>query len=207
MRRSFAFRRDLGLQLLALYLLLIVPFLITLLIFDGLIGVRIREDVQASDLSLAQSISQEVDLAITQALATVQGLANYPEVLQSDQAGMQEIFRVIFDTSPDINLVYRLDERGIMVYHYPAGPTSTVGDDFSFRGYFQQALLTDQPLVSEGRISPTTNQAVATAIMPLWSAEGKFLGLVGANIRLESLSRSEERRVGKECRSRWSPYH
>ena len=22
-----------------------------------------------------------------------------------------------------------------------------------------------------------------------------------------SLSRSEERRVGKECRSRWSPYH
>ena len=25
--------------------------------------------------------------------------------------------------------------------------------------------------------------------------------------RLEARSRSEERRVGKECRSRWSPYH
>ena len=25
--------------------------------------------------------------------------------------------------------------------------------------------------------------------------------------RLEDLGRSEERRVGKECRSRWSPYH
>ena len=24
---------------------------------------------------------------------------------------------------------------------------------------------------------------------------------------LEKLERSEERRVGKECRSRWSPYH
>ena len=24
---------------------------------------------------------------------------------------------------------------------------------------------------------------------------------------LEMLARSEERRVGKECRSRWSPYH
>ena len=24
---------------------------------------------------------------------------------------------------------------------------------------------------------------------------------------LETLGRSEERRVGKECRSRWSPYH
>ena len=29
-----------------------------------------------------------------------------------------------------------------------------------------------------------------------------------ANLKLsEKLSRSEERRVGKECRSRWSPYH
>ena len=25
--------------------------------------------------------------------------------------------------------------------------------------------------------------------------------------RLEDCTRSEERRVGKECRSRWSPYH
>ena len=190
MHRWFAFRRDLGLQLLALYLLLIVPFLITLLIFDGLIGVRIREDVQASDLSLAQSISQEVEFALTQALATVQGLAEYPEIIHSDQAGMEEIFQVIINTSPDINLVYRLDDYGIMVYHYPSGPTSTVGDDFSFREYFQQALITDVPLVSEGRISPTTNQAVATAIMPLWSSDRKFLGLVGANIRLETLSQT-----------------
>ena len=26
-------------------------------------------------------------------------------------------------------------------------------------------------------------------------------------LQLRSLLRSEERRVGKECRSRWSPYH
>jgi len=28
-----------------------------------------------------------------------------------------------------------------------------------------------------------------------------------ANLRRSGLGRSEERRVGKECRSRWSPYH
>ena len=32
--------------------------------------------------------------------------------------------------------------------------------------------------------------------------KGQTLGVVG-----ESGCRSEERRVGKECRSRWSPYH
>src|SRR2546429_7652618 len=28
-----------------------------------------------------------------------------------------------------------------------------------------------------------------------------------ANVKQVSMKRSEERRVGKECRSRWSPYH
>ena len=27
------------------------------------------------------------------------------------------------------------------------------------------------------------------------------------DFNFDALSRSEERRVGKECRSRWSPYH
>ena len=38
----------------------------------------------------------------------------------------------------------------------------------------------------------------------------KFPGIHKAPLTLsqtESLVRSEERRVGKECRSRWSPYH
>ena len=28
-----------------------------------------------------------------------------------------------------------------------------------------------------------------------------------STVVVESIDRSEERRVGKECRSRWSPYH
>src|SRR2546430_8285301 len=43
--------------------------------------------------------------------------------------------------------------------------------------------------------------------------EGHFLGAITINIGLTAgilllgIWRSEERRVGKECRSRWSPYH
>src|SRR3712207_5664440 len=33
------------------------------------------------------------------------------------------------------------------------------------------------------------------------------LGVTRIEIGVQSLNRSEERRVGKECRSRWSPYH
>ena len=32
-------------------------------------------------------------------------------------------------------------------------------------------------------------------------------GLQSVTMKLQTVERSEERRVGKECRSRWSPYH
>ena len=38
--------------------------------------------------------------------------------------------------------------------------------------------------------------------------EGGQIGAIFATMGIASLvMRSEERRVGKECRSRWSPYH
>lgn len=190
MRRWLTLHRDLGLQLLALYLLLIVPFLIALLVFNQWAGVRIRASVEANDRSLASAIAQETNTSLTHSLEAVRALAGYAEVNTANQPGMKRLFAVVLATHPDMNLVYRLDARGIMLYHYPEGPGSTVGTDFSFREYFQRALTTDLPLLSEGRISPTTNQAVTTAVMPIRAADGRFLGLIGANIRLESLSQT-----------------
>ena len=36
-------------------------------------------------------------------------------------------------------------------------------------------------------------------------SQAKFAEIIGST--QSSINRSEERRVGKECRSRWSPYH
>ena len=36
---------------------------------------------------------------------------------------------------------------------------------------------------------------------------GGLRGVIGAGTNRMNVYRSEERRVGKECRSRWSPYH
>src|SRR5256885_14889585 len=49
---------------------------------------------------------------------------------------------------------------------------------------------------------------IAKASMPADDDEILRHTRAGAKTRLlDDLSRSEERRVGKECRSRWSPYH
>ena len=60
-------------------------------------------------------------------------------------------------------------------------------------------LLTFPTLVALG--IPPIN-ANATSTVALWpGALGSMWGY------RDELTRSEERRVGKECRSRWSPYH
>ena len=35
----------------------------------------------------------------------------------------------------------------------------------------------------------------------------ELLTILQNEVKINGLCRSEERRVGKECRSRWSPYH
>lgn len=181
-------RRDLAFQLLALYLLFVGPVVLASLVFDRLTSQRLEADVKVADLALATTIAQETDNVIGNSLQAVRQLAGYPEVLENDLPGMEGLFNLLLSVRPDINLIYRLDADGEMLFHVPTGPGSTVGWDFSGRDYFQRALSSTSPLVSQGRISPTTNQPVATAVMPLWSADGSFLGLVATNIKLESLS-------------------
>ena len=50
------------------------------------------------------------------------------------------------------------------------------------------------------------------SVRPVVYKEGRAEGLQAYEVKNDRLSfsvmiRSEERRVGKECRSRWSPYH
>ena len=52
---------------------------------------------------------------------------------------------------------------------------------------------------------PVRNMYTATGVMPTEEMVQETREELGLNDPF--LVRSEERRVGKECRSRWSPYH
>src|SRR2546430_9173049 len=66
---------------------------------------------------------------------------------------------------------------------------------------------------AEDGIRDLTVTGVQTCALPiLLPVAGLLLGIGAAHFGwipplVSSLMRSEERRVGKECRSRWSPYH
>src|SRR5258706_11021504 len=75
-------------------------------------------------------------------------------------------------------------------------------------------LLTDLFFFqAEDGIRDWSVTGVQTCALPICVAQpvvqqlALVLGVVGPEQHLLDAGRSEERRVGKECRSRWSPYH
>jgi signal transduction histidine kinase len=178
---------DLGLHLLALYLLFVVPIFVLALFFYVSASQRLREDVIAADLSLARAIALETNEVLLKAKAAVTAFAEMPAVIRADPAGMEHIFAAGAAARQDINLFYRLSTEGIMLYHYPPAPNSTVGQDFSFRDYFQAAIATQGPVFSRGRTSPTTGRPVVTSVMPVYK-QGRFDGVVATNLDLQRLT-------------------
>src|SRR5258708_16609284 len=58
--------------------------------------------------------------------------------------------------------------------------------------------------------APTRDAAKTKALLPVGGPDYGYKGTCLAmliDLLCAGLTRSEERRVGKECRSRWSPYH
>lgn len=180
-------QRDLQLQLLALYLLFVGPIFVLAFFFYFNESHRLRQDVTAADLSLARAIALETDAMLLKAKESVMAFAQLPAVIEADPVGMETAFAAGTLARQDINLFYRLSAEGVMVYHYPPSPNSTVGYNFSFRPYFQLARQTEQHLFSRGRISPTTGRPVVTSVMPVFKA-GQFDGLVATNLELKRLT-------------------
>ena len=188
--RKFSISHDLGLQLTIFYIIFIGLVVTVTLFLARSTRQRMEDDVKATNLALARSIAQETDVTMRNALQAVRELGAYTVVIESNPGGMKNLFNTVMNVRPDIDLIYRLNAQGFMIFHYPFGPGSTLGSDFSFRDYFQRAALTTRSIVSKGRISPITNQPVATTVMPLWGIRGNFLGVIATNIKLESLSQT-----------------
>src|SRR3990172_13141294 len=77
-------RRDLGLQLLALYLLFVGPIALAGVLFDAVSRQRLEGDVRAADLALARAIALESNDALSRAIHTVEQLALTSAVRQAE---------------------------------------------------------------------------------------------------------------------------
>lgn len=181
---------DVRWQILALYLLSVLMVFAAGIIFAMTTNYNLTAETQFTDLALAQAIAQETQSAVERPRQAVEYLANQPGVLAADPVQMAALFQTLEQTNADYNLIYRLDQDGVMVFHYPAGVRSTVGENFAFRQYFQQAQTSQTSFVSVGRTSPTTEKPVVTVVMPLRDDGGQSLGIVAINLELQALSQT-----------------
>ena len=87
-----------------------------------------------------------------------------------------------------------------------------------------EVSLTPREQIDLMDVSPKQVISIASSLIPFLENDDANRALMGSNMMrqavpllrsqapfvgtgMEAVVRSEERRVGKECRSRWSPYH
>src|SRR5260370_5424486 len=72
--------------------------------------------------------------------------------------------------------------------------------------YAGRLRITQAERINKSRLTQSNAQPTSV-IVPLNPTSSVASGYSSVLTRPRSILRSEERRVGKECRSRWSPYH
>ena len=100
----------------------------------------------------------------------------------------------IYLNGEDVSTAIRAEEIGMAASAVAAHPAVR-----SFLLDTQRGLAESQNILMDGR-------DIGTVVLP--NATVKIFLTASAEARAQRRAkRSEERRVGKECRSRWSPYH
>src|SRR2546430_15399988 len=75
------------------------------------------------------------------------------------------------------------------------------------RNLLSDSVIEDVPVEWRGRTSPTRVYQSTAAGAPAYLIDSPEYFSKPSIYGYSNDHRSEERRVGKECRSRWSPYH
>src|SRR3712207_9561181 len=93
------------------------------------------------------------------------------------------------------------DRRAVTIRHLPDDVRTTAAADH----VDHHRVVLEHPVPATAAIDAHAGLVRADHPRPTQPGQdGRGLGIEAG---LAAMERSEERRVGKECRSRWSPYH
>jgi len=183
----YLIRQKIGPQLLSLYLLFIIPVLLGgagLYVFQQSV---LTQNAYQADLALAQAVALEVGANLQAATEIDEELSTTQAAKNLDLQQLSYIFANSSHAHPNISLYYVCDPSGNMLINYPYSQ-STIGENFSFRDYFQGALKSSTPFISSGRVSTTTRTYVVSVATRIINDRGKTIGVMVINLSLDKFT-------------------
>ncbi|HEX2914964.1 MAG TPA: ATP-binding protein [Chloroflexia bacterium] len=180
-------RRKISLQLLSFYILFVIPVLLGGLGFYYFERNQLQQEAESADLGLVQAIALETETNLGRVSEIANSLATSDEARHLDFPQLQRTFANRASAHPDISLFFVHDPQGNMLTNYPYNP-QPIGQNFAYREYFQEALKSDKPYVSDVRDSATLGITVVTVSRRITNEQGQIVGMLGINLSLEKMT-------------------
>ncbi len=180
-------RRSLLTQLLGVYLVLVLIVIGSGVEIDALGQRQVHDQLQNTDVSLAQEVAFDTYTTISQTGTSLVQLEWSVASAASDPATMENMFAAFRAARPDIDRMYWLDADGVQRVSVPSNP-KTLGATYADTTLFQLVQPSYAPVVQGGTVDPTTSHDVVTVAEAVHGSHGKFLGMLAVSLLLDSLS-------------------
>ncbi len=176
-------------QLITITLLLIViPFILSNLINGYYLSSAYEKELLENNTTLATMISDQVRSFMDKAYGLTEVVALNDDVSQFDTNRQVSILENIASKNTYFDLLYIQGIDGMQT----ARSSGTLGDR-SNRWWFKQLLTTEKPFVSKSYFSLSGNMPVTSIILPIYDAQNKLNGVMGADIKLDALQEIVEK--------------
>ncbi|MGB4589262.1 MAG: methyl-accepting chemotaxis protein [Clostridiaceae bacterium] len=175
-------------KLIVLILLLVtLPLVLTSITNMVYMNSKYSVELKANNEVLANAISDQVAAFIDKGFTIAEQLSKNSTLRQFDPKIQKAILTDVITPRPYFDLLYITDANGLQT-----AKTSGELKDSSGRWWFTQILETKEPFVSKSYYSVNQNLPVTTIALPMYDTEKKFIGVMGTDIKLDSIQKVVE---------------
>jgi signal transduction histidine kinase len=151
----------------------------------------LRERALATNHTVALGVSYAVEQYVADAVAIMQEAAERPKLRQEITSGNWPEARTVLENVArhfrQFDYVFVQDAEGVIRARVPHA--ETVGEDFSARDFFREAMQTRQPYLSGVYVSKAAQRPVVATAVPVLHADGRVAGVLVGALSLQTMSR------------------
>jgi signal transduction histidine kinase len=151
----------------------------------------LRERALATNHTVALGVSYAVERSVADAVAIMREAAERPKLRQEITTGNWPEARTVLENIArhfrQFDYVFVQDAQGVIRARVPHA--ETVGEDFSSRDFFREAMQTRQPYLSGVYISKAAQRPVVATAVPVLHADGRVAGVLVGALSLQTMNR------------------